>query len=94
MFVDTPLNFDACSVNYKKAQHYKIVIIPKTISFVSKCWGGRVSDKVLMQESGFLPLLEHGYVVLADRGFTVAEDVAVFGAKLEIPAFIHSKNQH
>lgn len=47
----------------------------------------RVSDKVLTQESGFLYLIEPGNVILADRGFTIADDLAVYGAKLEIPAF-------
>ena len=31
-------------------------------------------------------MLQQGDVVLADRGFTI-EDVALCGAKLEIPAF-------
>ena len=32
-------------------------------------------------------MLQPGDVVLADRGFTIEEDVALCGAKLEIPAF-------
>ncbi len=31
--------------------------------------------------------LEPGDVVLADRGFTVSEDIALCGARLEIPSF-------
>ena len=64
-----------------------------SISFLSECWGGRVSDKVLTQESGFLHLIEPGDVILADRGFTIADDLAVYGAKLEIPAFTQGKTQ-
>ena len=37
--------------------------------------------------------MQHGDVVLADRGFTVAEDIAIHGAKLQIPSFNHGKNQ-
>ena len=37
--------------------------------------------------SGFLRLLEHGDVVLADRGFDIHENVAIHRAKLEIPSF-------
>ena len=40
-----------------------------------------MSDKVLTQEIGFLQLLNPGDTILADRGFTVEEDVAVHGAK-------------
>ncbi len=64
-----------------------------SISFLSRCWAGRVSDKNLTQQCGFLDLLEPGDVVLADRGFTVGEDVAICGAKLEIPAFTRGKQQ-
>ncbi len=40
---------------------------------------------VLTQECGFLRKLEYGDVVLADRGFTIEEHVAMCGALLEIP---------
>ena len=52
-----------------------------------------MSDKNLTQQSGFLELLEPGDVVLADCGFTVEEDIAIHGAKLEIPAFTRGKKQ-
>ena len=37
--------------------------------------------------SGLLTRLEPGVVVLADRGFDIADDIALHGAKLEIPSF-------
>ena len=37
--------------------------------------------------SDFLGQLEHGEVVLADRGFDIHKDVAIHGGKLEIPSF-------
>lgn len=52
-----------------------------------------MSDKVLTQQSGFLHKLEHGDVILADRGFTIRDDIEVHGAKLEIPAFTRGKSQ-
>ena len=44
------------------------------ISFLSKCWGGRATDKFITMNSGFLGLLEHGDVVLADRVFDIHEE--------------------
>ena len=55
------------------------------ISFLSKAWGGRASDQHITRESGFLDLLEPTDLILADRGFTIKEDLIVRGATLEIP---------
>ena len=64
---------------------FKVGITPTgTISFLSKC---RATDKFITMSSGFLRLLEHGDVVLADRGFDIHENVAIHRAKLEIPSF-------
>ena len=63
------------------------------ISFVSSGWGGRVSDKFLTENSGLLDRLIPGDVVLADRGFTVTDSVAVVGARLHMPAFTKGKDQ-
>ena len=65
----------------------------RTILYLSSCWGGRVSDKYLTQNYGFLNLLEYGDRVLADRGFNISEDLALFGATLAIPSFTKGKSQ-
>ena len=52
-----------------------------------------MSDKVITQRCGFLDNIEFGDVVLADRGFNIHDDLAVRGAKLEIPAFTKGKSQ-
>ena len=41
--------------------------------YISNVWGGRVSDKIITQECGYLDRIEYGDVVLADRGFNVAD---------------------
>ena len=93
VFIETPSKFEARSKTYSNYKKHNIIkfligITPcGSISFLSQCWGGRVSDKNLTQECGFFNMLQQGDVVLADRGFTIEEDVALCGAKLEIPAF-------
>ena len=62
-------------------------------TFVSSRWGGRVSDKHLMLNSGLLQKLLPRDVVLADRGFDVGEVVAISQASLHIPAFTKGLEQ-
>ena len=99
IFIDTPSSYAARSKTYSDYKKHNTVkfligITPcGSICFLSRCWGGHVSDKNLTQQSGFFSYLEPGDVVLADCGFTIAEDIAVHGAKLEIPAFTRGKTQ-
>ena len=99
VFIETPTIFSARSKtysNYKKHNTVKFLIgiTPyECISFFSECWGGQVSDKVIMQESKFLDYIQPGDVILADCGFTIADDVSVHGGKLEIPSFTRGKSQ-
>eukprot|EP00795_Rhopilema_esculentum_P011150 gene11150-20034_t len=65
----------------------------KTVFNIGLAFGGRVSDKVITQRSGFLDLLEYNDQVLADRGFLVADDIANHNATLVIPAFTKGKVQ-
>ena len=101
VFTERPTSFQARAKtysNYKKHNTVKFLIATTvtpsgTISFISQCWGGRVSDKYITQHSDFLHRIEPGDLVLADRGFNIAEDLALYGAKLEIPSFTKGKKQ-
>ena len=57
----------------------KVIAVSPTgcISFISKVWGGRVSDKEITQKSGFLDDIEFGDVIMANRGFKVEDDLAL-----------------
>ena len=82
--------------NYKHHNTVKVLIgvTPQaTISFVSKAWGGRTSDKYLMDNCGILDKLLPGDLVLADWGFTIQESLMFKHAQLAIPAFTRGKEQ-
>ncbi|XP_037627586.1 uncharacterized protein LOC119489349 [Sebastes umbrosus] len=72
---------------------YLIGITPAgAVCFLSDGFGGRVSDKMMASESGFLGKLEHGDVVLADRRFLLREELASVGATLKIPRLTKEKS--
>jgi len=80
--------------NYKSHNTVKFLIaISPTgaIIFVSKGWGGRVSDKQITSLCGFLDKLMHGNLVLADRGFDIR--IRMHGTTLAIPPFTKGKSQ-
>ena len=60
---------------------------------MSPCWGGRVSDKELTRESGFLNLVDPGNEILADEGFLIEDELAIRGTRLTIHAFTRGKSQ-
>ncbi len=81
IFIETPSSVDARSKiysNYKKHNTVKFFI-------------GVTPCRTIVVH--FLSLLEPGDVVLADRGFTLSEDIAIHGGTLEIPAFTRGKQQ-
>lgn len=99
IFVDRPSNLSARALTWSSYKHhntvkYLIAITPQgTVCFISKGWGGRVSDQHLTENSGFLKHLMHGDVVMADRGFNIAETLGSYGTRLEIPSFTKGKTQ-
>ena len=99
IFIEQPTSFQARAQtysNYKKHNTVKFLIgiIPAgVISYLSPCWGGRVSDKELTRESGFLNLIDPGDEILANQGFLIEDELAIRGARLTIPAFTRGKSQ-
>ncbi|PJE78207.1 hypothetical protein CI610_02863 [invertebrate metagenome] len=61
---------------------------------MSRIWGGHASDRHIVQKDGdlFLPKLEPGDVILADKGFTVG-DLLPAHIGLNMPPFVSSSCQ-
>ena len=99
IFIERPLDLNARAQtwsNYKNHNTIKYLVActpAGAVSFLSEGWGGRVSDKQITIESGFLEKIEHGDQILADRGFTVDKEIATQGGILEIPAFTKGRVQ-
>ena len=59
-----------------------------SITFIGQLYTGSVSDKEMVERSGFLKLpFEQGDSVMADKGFTI-EDVLSLGVSLNIPLYL------
>ena len=92
----TPSKQCATYSSYKSRNTIKYFIsaTPQgSISFISVGYVGRTSDKHIVQDSGFVRKLIPGDQVLADKGFQIAEDVALAGATLSTPAYVRNQSQ-
>ena len=99
IFIDQPSNLQARAYTWSTYKHHNtakvlIGITPQgVVSFISKAWGGRASDKYITEHCKVLDHLIPGDVILADRGFNIAESVGVMQAQLHIPAFTKNRSQ-
>lgn len=99
IFIDKPTNLLARAQTFSSYKHHNTIkvligISPQgAISFVSEAWGGRTSDKFLTENCGILEKLLPGDMVMADRGFTITESVALKQARLMIPAYTKGREQ-
>ena len=99
VFIERPGDLLAPASTWSNYKHHNTIkflisICPQgVISFISKAWGGRTSDKYLTENCHILNRLLPGDIGLADRGFNISESVALKGARLEIPAYTKGKTQ-
>ena len=99
IFIDHPHNLSVRAQTWSNYKHnntvkYLISITPSgVINFLSAGWGGRVSDKEITLQSGYMDKLLHGDEVLAERGFLVSEEMAALGVNWRMPSFTIGKKQ-
>ncbi|XP_014678536.1 PREDICTED: uncharacterized protein LOC106818335 [Priapulus caudatus] len=91
MFIDRPRDMEMQGHTYSDYKRHNtlkflVAIAPNgAISYISEAWGGRASDRFIVQESGFLDLIEPTDEVMADRGFPIKSDLVMKMARLIIP---------
>ena len=73
---------------------YLIAITPTgAVNFLSRRWGGRVSDKEITMHSEFLKFLQYGDLILAVRSVNIAEALAAHSAIFKISHITKGKSQ-
>ena len=84
--------------SYKHHVTYKglLGIAPSgAITFISQLFEGSISDKEIVARSGLLneELWSEGDSIMADRGFTISEELKPLKVHLNIPAFLEGRDQ-
>ena len=91
IFVETPSSSEVQSLLWSEYNHHctfklLICITPNgTISWISPAYGGCGSDRFIVQDSGFLDLLEPDNCVMANQGFKIKDDLLMRWCTLAIP---------
>ena len=99
VFIKRPKNLKARAQTWSNYKHHNtakflIGISPQgAITFISKGWGGRVSDVYLTEHCGLLENLMPGDMILADRRFNIHESVGLYCAEIKLPASTRGKKQ-
>ena len=92
------LNIQSCLYSsYESHVTYKglVGIAPSgAVIFASQLYDGSISDKEIVNRIGFLKkeLWSDGDSAMADRGFTIHDQVARVGVSLNIPAFLGGRD--
>lgn len=84
--------------NYKHHNTAKLLVACNpngAVCFVSPLYVGLISDVELTRVSGFVEELhgESGVSVMADRGFTIQDQLSAIGIGLNIPPFLEGRSQ-
>ncbi|XP_065679784.1 uncharacterized protein LOC136094110 [Hydra vulgaris] len=80
IFIQTPRNLQLQSVTWSEYKHHNtlkflIAVAPNSfIVYISEAYTGRISDKALTMDCGFLDLLSPFSIVMADKGFNLHDE--------------------
>ena len=91
IFIETPKNLENQFLtwsNYKGHNTIKflVCVAPNSaITYISPLYCGRISDKALTNDCGFLDLLEPYDMIMADKGFNISDELAARSVSLHIP---------
>ena len=87
-FIEQPKGLMARAQTWSNYKHHKFLIgisLQGSITFVSKGWGGRVSDQHFTEHCGILDHLLPGDLVLAERDSMCIGAAHLYCAEVELP---------
>ena len=101
IFIETPTDLQIQSSTWSNYKHHNtskflIACTPNgAVSYVSPLYVGSISDVELTRTCGFLEKIEgkSGISIMADRGFTIKDQLAKIGVELNIPPFLDGQQQ-
>ena len=99
IFIQRPFSLKARAQTWSTNKSHNtakflIAIAPNGfIMYISPLYGGRASDNFITKNCGFLNNLLPGDEIMADRGFTISEELYARRVKLNIPAFMKGRSQ-
>ena len=91
IFIETPKNPKLQCSTYSSYKHHNtakflIACAPNScITYISPVYGGRATDKEITMKSGFLDMHEPYDMILADKGFNIANECAARRLTLYVP---------
>lgn len=93
VFIETPSSLNVQAAMWSEYKHHCTVklligITPNgAISYLSESYGGRCSDRYIVQDSSFLDQLRPGDQLMADKGFNISDLLAYRQCSLSLPPF-------
>lgn len=98
-FVQTPRNYSQQGNVYSSYKHHTtfkalIAVTPNGAAcFVSDLYEGSIDDVSITKKCGIIDHIEHGDVVLVDKGFTIQDLLNPKHASIKIPAFLGKRER-
>ncbi|KAK3922778.1 LOW QUALITY PROTEIN: 3-oxoacyl-[acyl-carrier-protein] synthase 3 protein 2 [Frankliniella fusca] len=98
---ETPIEKSKClkiltCSNYKGRQTAKfdVGVAPSgLVTHISQAYGGRASDKLIVNDSGILDKLIYNDAVMTDKGFKIEQECLLRNLILHRPPFVYQKKQ-
>ena len=98
LFIEMPTSYKSQSATFPSYKHHNtakclVGISPNgAITFVSDLYAGKLLDRKITKDSGIYDFLEPGDSIMADRGFTLEDDLPK-GIPVNIPPFLNGEPQ-